>query len=452
MNRKTQQPVRNLGASSDPERLVDAQAERLMIANILARDGFFRAVGPQLTEDCFAVEQYQRVFCMARRLHEAGGDPVLSEMLRVVLDAGKTHAELGLPELSAIAYDSTFVELSNPAAWTQRLRRKAVERRGWRAAERLRLGIESGAGTAEELAKARQELKEIEGAIDAPGATEVTLEDAFAEIGIDNLLAEAEGMISTPWKELNGLTNGGPRPGELWLLASRPSVGKSTLALQWALHAAREGKRVLFVSLEMPLADLLKRTLSAEGDIPHGLLVRGGLSRDWRFRVAQTLSRIGEYQLKIADKLRSLPDVIAKTAATAGLDLLVIDYLGLLDPGAHFENRNQEVSYISRRLKLAALDYDLPVLALHQLNRASANENRPPQLSDLRDSGSLEQDADTVLLLDAPGQRAKDGDQDLVNVILGKQRNGVRGHKVPLRLEGRFCRLIEPEQTEAGVA
>ncbi len=111
------------------------------------------------------------------------------------------------------------------------------------------------------------------------------------------------------------------------------------------------------------------------------------------------------------------------------------------------ENRNQEVAFLSRRLKTLAMDYNVPILAAHQLNRSNESESRKPSLSDLRDSGALEQDADVVLLLDSPARRSKqvspDAPPDAIDVIVAKQRNGPRGMTVQLRLEAKFCRLEE---------
>jgi len=167
-----------------------------------------------------------------------------------------------------------------------------------------------------------------------------------------------------------------------------------------------------------------------------GLLVRGDLESSWRCRVVQTFNRIGEYSLEITDKLRVLSAISVKVAATPSVGLLVVDYLGLVDPSGQFEN--QEVSAISQRLKLLALDFNIPVVASHQLNRANENECQRPQLSDLRDSGSLEQDSDTVLLLDSPANRKGSGevDRNQIDVIIAKQRNGARGGVIPLRMEG----------------
>ncbi len=377
------------------------------------------------------------------QLAEAGGDPGLEGCYHAAIDAHKTTEEMGLPQLSDLAFTNQ-IELLNPERWVQTLQRKAAERRTWRTADRLRLGIESGGGM-DELVRARDELRSIEASSGASTGAGLTIGDTVASTGIDNLMASPTGTVPGPWPALNHYTNGGPRPGELWIIGARPSVGKTTAALQMALGAASAGHRVLFASLEMPQRDLLKRILSAEGSIPHGLLVRGDLDRTWRYRVAQTLDRIGGYPLEIGDKLRTLPALIAKIAATSGLGLLVVDYLGLVEPGGRYENRNQEVSAISRRLKLAALDYGVPIIAAHQLSRANESENRKPQLSDLRDSGSLEQDADVVLMLDAPATRKRSGEEpkDAVEMLVAKQRNGIRGVTIHMRLEGQFCRIAE---------
>jgi hypothetical protein len=389
-----------------------------------------------------------------KSVSEAGGVPDLGGCYRAAIDQGKTTADLGLPLLSDLAFHDS-VELANPEPWIKALHRKAAERQAWRVAEKLRIGVESGLGI-EEIGKACDELRGLDAGFETSKPTEATIAGAIGEIGIDVLLACPRGMIASPWSRLNELTNGGPRPGELWLIGARPGVGKTTMALQWAITAAGAGHRVLFASLEMPRADLLKRALSAEGDIPHGVLCRGDLDSHWRNHVAETIGRIGDYPLEISDKLRALSSIAAKVAATPGLDLLVIDYLGLVEAG-HYENRTQEVSAISRRLKLMAMDYGISVIAAHQLNRSSDAENRPPRLSDLRDSGSCEQDSDVVLLISDPSKRNglepikrnRVGGEDLIQLLLAKQRNGVSGYSVDLQREGRYCRMKEAPSGEA---
>jgi replicative DNA helicase len=432
-------------AADLPARLIDSASESLVLGNILNRGAeFWRVVGSELDESHFSVERHKRVFVLIRAVADSGKEPSLSGCYGRLLDMQKTPQDLGLPLLSELACDA--FDIPNPGEWVARLKRKSVERKAWRLAERTRLSLESGGeDTAEELARVREELRGLESDLD-PNEGSGTLMDAVSEIGIDNLLAEPLGVIGSPWPRLNGRINDGMRPGELWIVAARPSVGKTTVALQWALSACSGGSRVLFASLEMSTPDLLKRALAAQGGIHHGLLVRGDLDAARRKRVAETLDRIGGYRIEITDKLRKLRAIVSHIAAARPtFDLVVVDYLGLIESGGHHENRNQEVSALSRQLKLAALDYAVPILCAHQLNRANETENRRPQLSDLRDSGSLEQDADAVLMLDAPATRKRGGEipADAIDVLISKQRNGERGGIVNLRMEPHFCRIVE---------
>ncbi|MBV8845852.1 MAG: AAA family ATPase [Bryobacterales bacterium] len=123
-------------------------------------------------------------------------------------------------------------------------------------------------------AQLRGELKSVEADLDT-SEVPATLADAVAAIGVDSLLGAPRGFIGSPWPRLTERINDGMRPGELWIVAARPSVGKTTFALQWALEAAKAEKRVLFCLTGMPVADLLKRAISARGGIHHGALMRG---------------------------------------------------------------------------------------------------------------------------------------------------------------------------------
>jgi replicative DNA helicase len=439
-------------AAELPMRLIDSESERLILSNMLARGAFCRTVLPQLSAEDFVIDQHRRVFQLLEDASRHGHEPGLSGAYRRLLDLGKTTEELGLPLLSGLAWNNT-IDLPDAAPWVNRIRRKRAERKAWQLAERMRVEIESGADACEAITTGGEQLRKLQADLEPSPPSSGTIAGAISEIGVDALLSTPRGVIASPWPKLTDLVNGGPRPGELWIVASRPSIGKTTAALQWALFAAAEGHPSQFYSLEMPRADLLKRMLSAEGNIAHGLLVRGDLSPEWRFRVAQTVDRIGGYPLDIDDKCRTLKSIIAKIAASAnkGLDLVVIDYLGLVEMDGRFENRNAEVSALSRRLKMAAMDYGVPIICAHQLSRANETERRRPQLSDLRDSGSLEQDADVVLMLDAPSSRKRDEfPKDSVEVLIAKQRNGPRGYVVNLKIESRFCRLAEVQDTGGG--
>ena len=219
-------PIRGQQRQADaPERLIDPEGERLVVANILTVPGFFGRVSARLSDDCFAIEQNRRVYQLARKVYEAGDDPLLSECFRAALDA---EIVVSLPS-PALAYDNV-VEITNPERWVRSLNRKAAERRLWRAAEGLRLGVESGIDAAGELATARAELRAIEGSFDAPAKSGGTISDTVASIGIDTLLAAPRGTILSPWNRLNYLTNDGPKPGELWLVGPGRASARARLA------------------------------------------------------------------------------------------------------------------------------------------------------------------------------------------------------------------------------
>ncbi len=236
---------------------------------------------------------------------------------------------------------------------------------------------------------------------------------------------------------------GGLRKGELTIIAARPAVGKSALAWQIAENFARRGQRTLFISLEMSNEQLGQRMMAREGaDIKRGLAGKFG-EDDWA-KVGDIMQRKSRLPILSGQRLYS-PQEIEKAAkefkSAGGLALLIIDYLQLMHPAGRFNNREQEVSSLSRAVKRMALDLDIPVLCLSQLNRAvETRAVKMPQLSDLRDSGAIEQDADNVLFLHRPikpedvsaadreelQEILKTGSQ-LIIANLAKHRNGPVG-------------------------
>jgi len=245
--------------------------------------------------------------------------------------------------------------------------------------------------------------------------------------------------IETGFVDLDNLTSG-LQPGELIILAARPSLGKTALALNIAAHAAINGSSVGIFSLEMSKEALLIRLLCAEARIDSHKLRTGFSSRDDWSRMIQALGRLAEAPLYIDDApALSIMQIRARARrmkAEKGLGLIVVDYLQLISGQGRFENRTQEVSFISRSLKSIAKELHVPVLALSQLSRAP--EERPghrPQLSDLRESGSIEQDADVVLFIFRQDvyKRADEDEEGnepsgKTELIIGKQRNGPTGN------------------------
>ncbi len=243
--------------------------------------------------------------------------------------------------------------------------------------------------------------------------------------------------LSTGFRDLDNITSGF-QAGDLIIVAARPSMGKTALCLNIAQRAAIREKAVVAVfSLEMSKDQLVMRMLSAQASVDARKLRLGMLSQqDWA-RLAEAIGDLSETQLYIDDSPGiSVLEMRAKLRRLAmeqkGLDLIVVDYLQLMGGGTRRnENRQQEVSQISRDLKALAKEFDCPVLALSQLSRAPEARNPPkPMMSDLRESGSIEQDADVVAFIYREDYYAKNPDdipeerQNIAEIIIAKQRNG----------------------------
>ena len=235
--------------------------------------------------------------------------------------------------------------------------------------------------------------------------------------------------VMTGFKDLDALTNGF-HAGNMVVLAARPGVGKSTLGLDIARHASiKNGDTSVIFSLEMSRSEITMRMLSAEARVGLNNIRSGSLSDEEWGRLAKRMGEISEAPLFIDDSANlSLMEIRAKARRLKqrhNLKLIVIDYLQLMTSGKKVENRQQEVSEFSRNLKLLAKELNVPIVAISQLNRSpEQRSDKKPMLSDLRESGSIEQDADVVILLhrdEMYDSQSRSGEADL---IVAKHRNG----------------------------
>lgn len=243
--------------------------------------------------------------------------------------------------------------------------------------------------------------------------------------------------LATGFYDLDRMTSG-LHENELIILAARPGMGKSAIGLNIASYAAlNSGKAVAFFSMEMGAEQLVMRLISSVGGIDSNKLRTGQLNHsDWK-RFNEAMSELSNANLYLEDASGiRVSDIRAKCRRLAstdqGLGLVVIDYLQLIEGTSRYAgNRQQEVSEISRSLKIMAMELKVPVIALAQLSRSpELRENKRPNLSDLRESGSIEQDADIVMFLysdDYYSKDAKSNPTSLVELIIGKHRNGERG-------------------------
>ncbi len=260
--------------------------------------------------------------------------------------------------------------------------------------------------------------------------------------------------VPTGFTELDEMLSG-LQPGELSILAARPSMGKTALSLNIACHAAFiENKSVAYFSVEMPKEILMMRILGIESGVSLSNIRTGRLDEKTWPAIINTAAKIADSNLYIDDTTGISPFEIRSKArklmSKGGLDLIMIDYLQLMGMRQKFDSREREVAEISKGLKALAKELKIPVLALAQLNRGvEGRADRRPMLSDLRESGSIEQDADVIMMIFREDYYEKENPTGAAEVIVGKQRNGPTG-TVPLRWDPHTGRFLNNSASNLG--
>jgi len=264
-----------------------------------------------------------------------------------------------------------------------------------------------------------------------------TLHDTISHIEKRYLDKKAIEGISTGYKDLDEVTSG-LKSGDLVIIAARPSMGKTAFALNLAQHVSKEAKVGLF-SLEMPKNQLVQRMLSARCLISLKNIQSGNLKEGQLDKLMVGASELSERKIFIDDTSTTLSTIRGKAKTLKykeGLDVIIIDYLQLIESVGVSSSREQEVAKISRELKAMAKSLKITVIALAQLSRAAESRNDPrPMLSDLRESGSIEQDADMVLFpyresyydtenKDKNKEEDQEEPKEIMEIIIGKNRNG----------------------------
>ena len=266
-----------------------------------------------------------------------------------------------------------------------------------------------------------------------------TAEQAAPTLGglIDGIIADVEkgtaaAPLPSPWPALNNVLKGGIVPGELAVLAARPGMGKTALAGCWAVETARNVGPVLFISCEVKDRTIGSRLLAREGHIDNRAFREGlGNSQYLLPRMKEAAERLRSIPLQIVDTSRQAitPMQVRRMArkVKGGVAMVVVDYLQLMYPDSKHDSREREIADMSRSMKRLAVELDCPVLLLSQLNRKVEEGNREPQLSDLRESGAVEQDADIVIMLHAD-KRDLDGADVPMQALVRKGRSSGTGN------------------------
>ena len=299
------------------------------------------------------------------------------------------------------------------------------------------------------LDTAEKKIFQISNKLTAPTFVQldILLKRTFQHLA--DIKGSREGVTGVPsgFMQFDLLTSG-MQKGDLLILAARPSMGKTALALNIALNAWHAGAPVGVFSLEMSAEQLVLRMLSAEAQIPHQKIRNALVTSDEWMVLTNTAARLADAKIFIDDSpalsIMELRAKARKLKAQENIQLLVVDYLQLISAPQKFENRTQEISAISRGLKALAKELNVPVLALSQLSRSlESRMDKRPLLSDLRESGAIEQDGDVIFFIYRDVVYNPETDNpDLAEVIIGKQRNGPIG-SFHVHFKGEITRFFD---------
>jgi replicative DNA helicase len=412
------------------------EAERSVLGAILLDPDSISLVVPILSQEDFFPDTHRRIFGAMFELSQRSAEiDVLT--LREELDRKGAVEKVG-----GAAYLTSLLDgvpdVGNVEHYARIVKEKSTLRRLIRTGQRIvREGLAGERDAEALLGEATGEIFDIaEGAV--RGGFEPIGPIVRHNLDIIEDARGRQGMLSglaTGFTELDRMTSG-LQATDLIVVAARPSVGKTSFALNLAQHVAfREGRTVGFFSLEMSKEQIGFRVLCSEADVDAKKVRDGYASKEAAVRLVTAQAKIAGASFFIDDSaILNVPEMRAKAQRLKrekGLDLLIVDYMQLMAGHGRFDNRTQEVSMISRGLKLLAKELRVPIIALSQLSRQPEQrkgELRKPQLADLRDSGSIEQDADVVVFLYREELYDKETERKgIADVIIAKQRNGPTG-------------------------
>ena len=427
------------------------ESEKAVLGGILLDPDRFDEVALLLQVEDFYHDAHQVIFHHMRQLYEQGKRIDQTLLVDRIKAAGQFDDVGGYPYLAELV--QTVTSAANIEFYAKEVQEKAILRALIRAGTDIVRDAYQGRGddSREVLARAEERIFAIH---DRRWAGEVTpidlvLQETFTRI--DARLHNNEGVF-TGFTDLDNLT-GGLHPGELVILAARPSMGKTALALNIADHVAVNLKETtLVVSLEMSSLELGQRLLCARGRINGNKFRSNFLSAGDQQKIVEAANELSQAPLFVDDTpSRSVTEIAAaarRVKRKHGLGLIVIDYLQLIQPDNPSDPRQEQVAKMARRLKATARELKVPILCLAQLNRqAELSKDNRPRLSHLRESGAIEQDADVVMFIHREeyylSREEREQREDLrgrAELIVAKQRNGPTG-EVDLLWHPEFLRF-----------
>jgi replicative DNA helicase len=412
------------------------EAERTVLGAVLVDNAAFNSAAELLTRDDFYRESHRRVFDAMAALAERSQPIDLVTLKDELVKGGALEAAGGAAYLGSLV--DGVPRITNVEHWSRIIKERAVLRNLIHASNRI---VQSCYEAEDEAAvlldraeKAIFDIAERRIRQGFVGIREI-VKESFRTIDQLSQSKELVTGLPTGFVDIDEMTSG-LQKGELVIVAARPAMGKTSFCLNVAQHASlKAGETVGLFSLEMSKEQLVLRMLCSDARVDAHKLRTGRLQeKDWA-RLAKAYADLSASKIFIDDSATLSPlEMRAKCRrlkAEFGLGLIIVDYLQLVTGSGRVENRQQEISSISRSLKGLAKELSVPVIALSQLSRApEARTDRRPQLSDLRESGALEQDADVVMFIYREEEhKPTDENRGIAEIIIGKQRNGPTGSR-----------------------
>jgi replicative DNA helicase len=417
------------------------EAEMYLLASILIRPDTLHDILVYLRPEHFYAEKHRIIFKHILELLEKNEPIDLVTLSSKLRDSKSLDSVGGIDYLTEIA--GSVGTSASSDFFAKEVYKKAVLRDLIRASNKIgEFGYDETEELDSTLEKCEKEIYDITQRIGNTSAQFVeiknTLEEAWARIEkMHERKGELRG-VGTGFKDLDNLLSGWQK-SDLVILAARPSVGKTSLALDFVRNAAVHGKHsVAFFSLEMSKEQLVDRMVSAESKVNSWKLRTGAKLYDNEWQLLQeSLSRLRASNIFIDDEPAISPiklkSKLRKMNSKAKIDLVIVDYLQLMSSHKHYDNMVNQVTEISRSLKGIAKEFNVPVIALSQLSRAVETRGGKPKLSDLRDSGSIEQDADVVMFIHRDDYQKSASDRENTGmmeaeILIEKHRNGPTGY------------------------
>ena len=408
----------------------NVDAEKFVLGSVMLDDSFFPAVAGAVVPDDFALDQHQKIFRRMLDLHARGEkiEPltVANEMLaRKQLDGD------GMSYI--VSLDDGIPRVPSIDSYVRIVQRHSLSRRIIFAAQavinRAMLGTESALDIAEDFRRTAEQLLE---AGRATTQQPVSTAEMIANIGVDALLSpRRHGGVSLPWKRLDGALSGFSA-GQIVVVLGETSRGKTSFALQAATAVGQQGKTALVWTMEMSPRSLFRRMVNQISGLPISSRPMDA-TFDERERHRLAVGHLADHPIYFDGHSRSVSGFCAsirRVAQQAPLGLVVVDYLQLIR-SVSSQSRAQQVSEASRNLKLAAMDFGVPIMVLSQVDRSSVKgKDARIGLHSAKESGDVENDADVLLAIQAP-QLSRDADTP-VQIEVQKQREGACGFSIPM--------------------